>query len=100
MAYTICQDRVDWVDMRRFGEKLRILRLRQGLSVRELTSALGYTGHGYIYDIEIGKKKPNVEFVLRVADLFQVTTDQLLRDEIEIETGVGFTSEANDKSQK
>lgn len=84
MAYTICQDRVGWVDMQRFGEKLRTLRLQRDMSVRELTKALGYTGHGYIYDIETGKKKPNVEFVLRVADLFHVTTDQLLRDELEI----------------
>jgi transcriptional regulator with XRE-family HTH domain len=84
--------------MQRFGEKLRTLRQRRGMSVRELTSALGYTGHGYIYDIEIGKKKPNVEFVLRVADLFEVTTDQLLRDGLEIETAAGSTREANDQS--
>jgi transcriptional regulator with XRE-family HTH domain len=77
--------------MQRFGEKLRALRQRRGMSVRELTSALGYKGHGYIYDIEIGKKKPNVEFVVRVADLFEVTTDQLLRDELEVD-------EANDQS--
>ncbi len=75
--------------MHRFGEKLRTLRLRRGLSVRELTSALGYTGHGYVYDIEIGKKKPNVEFVLRVADLFQVTTDQLLRDHLDVDATNG-----------
>jgi transcriptional regulator with XRE-family HTH domain len=71
--------------MQRFGEKLRTLRLRHGISIRELTTALGYTGHGYIYDIERGKKKPNVEFVLRVADLFHVTTDQLIRDELELD---------------
>ena len=71
--------------MQRFGEKLRSLRLRQGMSIRELTRALGYTGHGYIYDIETGKKKPNVEFVLRVANLFHVTTDQLIRDELELD---------------
>ena len=71
--------------MQRFGEKLRALRIRHGLSVRELTAALGYTGHGYVYNVEIGLKKPNVEFVLRVADLFHVTTDQLIRDELELD---------------
>lgn len=70
--------------MQRFGEKLRTLRQWKGMSVRTLTSALGYTGHGYIYDIELGKKRPNVELVLRVADLFAVTTDQLLRDGLEV----------------
>jgi transcriptional regulator with XRE-family HTH domain len=81
--------------MQRFGEKLRTLRQRRGMSVRELTSALGYTGHGYIYDIEIGKKKPNVEFVLRVADLFNVTTDQLLRDAYDLDP-VPETAESQD----
>lgn len=71
--------------MQRFGEKLRTLRLQRGMSVRELTSALGYTGHGYVYNVEIGKRKPNVEFVLKVAQLFQVTTDQLLRDDLEMD---------------
>lgn len=71
--------------MQRFGEKLRTLRLHRGMSVRELTSALGYTGHGYVYNIEIGKKTPNVVFVLRVARLFNVTTDQLLKDELDLD---------------
>jgi DNA-binding XRE family transcriptional regulator len=64
------------------------------MSVRELTSALGYTGHGYVYNVETGKKKPNVEFVLKVAQLFNVTTDQLLWDDLEIEpTNAGVEGE-------
>ena len=80
--------------MQRFGEKLRTLRLQRRMSVRELTSALGYTGHGYVYNVETGKKKPNVEFVLKVAQLFNVTTDQLLWDDLEVEpTGTGAEGE-------
>lgn len=75
--------------MQRFGEKLRTLRLHRRMSVRELTSALGYTGHGYVYNIEIGKKMPNVEFVLKVARLFNVTTDQLLKDELDLDLASG-----------
>lgn len=71
--------------IRRFGEKLHILRSRRGMTVRELTRALGYTGYGYIHSIELGKGKPTVELALRIALLFSVTTDQLLRDELEIE---------------
>jgi transcriptional regulator with XRE-family HTH domain len=70
--------------MQRFGEKMRTLRMRRGLSVRALTKALGYTGHGYIYDIETGKKQPNAEFILRVANLFGVSTDALMRDELDL----------------
>ncbi len=70
--------------IRRFGEKLHTLRAQRGMTVRELTSALGYTGYGYIHGIEIGKNKPTAELVLRVALLFDVSTDQLLRDELEV----------------
>lgn len=71
-------------NMQRFGEKMRTLRMRHGMSIRQLTVALGYAGHGYVYDIETGKKKPNAEFILKVADLFDVTTDQLMRDTLDL----------------
>lgn len=68
----------------RFGEKLHILRMRRGMTVREMTAALGYSSYGYIHGIELVKSKPTVELVLRVAVLFNVTTDQLLRDKLEV----------------
>jgi transcriptional regulator with XRE-family HTH domain len=71
--------------MARFGEKLRTLRLQRGMTVRDLAAALGYRGHSHISDIEQGKREPRMGFVVKVADLFQVTTDQLLRDELEVE---------------
>ena len=54
------------------------------MTIMELTAALGYIGYGYIHAIETGKKKPTAELVLKAADLFEVTTDQLLRDELEL----------------
>ena len=71
--------------MQRFGEKLRVLRTSQDMTLKELAVALGLTAHGYISEIEAGKKKPTAEFVLKVSRFFKVTTDQLLKDEIEIE---------------
>jgi transcriptional regulator with XRE-family HTH domain len=71
--------------IQRFGEKLRALRTHGGLTLKELAQALGLVAHGYISELESGKKVPTVEFVLKVADLFGVTTDQLLRDELELE---------------
>jgi len=71
--------------MRRFGEKLRVLRTGRQITLKELASALGLTAHGYISEIESGKKKPTAEFVLKVALFFGVTTDQLLKDELNIE---------------
>ena len=71
--------------MQRFGEKLRVLRTNQDMTLKELAVALGLTAHGYISEIEAGKKKPTAEFVLKVSRFFEVTTDQLLKDEFEVE---------------
>jgi transcriptional regulator with XRE-family HTH domain len=75
--------------MQRFGEKLRLLRKRHGLTVRELAEALGYTVHSnsYISQIENGKQKPSLNFVTRTAQFFQVSLDQLSRDELELDLG-------------
>lgn len=71
--------------MQRFGEKLRALRTQHRMTLKELAITLGHTAHGHISEIESGKKKPTAEFVLNVARLFNVTTDQLLKDELELD---------------
>ena len=53
--------------------------------MQRLAQLVGLASHGYISELESGKKLPTVEFVLRVARLFDVTTDELLKDEIELE---------------
>jgi transcriptional regulator with XRE-family HTH domain len=70
--------------MQRFGEKLHTLRTERGLTLKELAQALGYTAHGHISELEAGKKMPTVQFVINVARLFNVTTDELLKDELEL----------------
>jgi transcriptional regulator with XRE-family HTH domain len=52
-----------------------------------LATALGYTIHSnsYISLIENGKQKPSLNFVLRAAQLFNVSADQLTHDELELE---------------
>ena len=72
--------------MQRFGEKLRLLRIRQGMTLREVAAALGQRSHSHIVQIEFGRRKPNVELVMKVAQLFHVTPDLLLRDELDIDT--------------
>jgi transcriptional regulator with XRE-family HTH domain len=71
--------------MQRFGEKMRALRTKHGMSVRELADALEYRGHSRISEIETGKRKPTADFVFKVARLFNVSTDQLLDDALEVE---------------
>ncbi len=70
--------------MKNFGSKLQELRTHRGMTLVELAQALGYTTHSYLSEIESGKKQPTVELVLGVARLFGVTTDELLKDEIEL----------------
>jgi len=71
--------------MKRFGEKLRRLRKHHHLTLQQLARELGYTAHSHISQIESGKKKPTAEFVLKVSVLFDVTTDQLLKDELDLD---------------
>ena len=71
--------------MRRFGEKLRTLRKRQGLTLQELSHTLGHADHTYLSRVENGKKTPSIELVLIIAQMFDVTTDELLKDDLEVE---------------
>jgi transcriptional regulator with XRE-family HTH domain len=82
--------------MQRFGEKLRVLRIQRGMTQRELARALGYVTSGYISEVETDKKKPSLDLVLKVAQLFQVTTDQLTRDDLELGIDTGLTPGVDD----
>ncbi|MFV9505667.1 MAG: helix-turn-helix domain-containing protein [Oscillochloridaceae bacterium umkhey_bin13] len=70
--------------MQRFGAKLRTLRQRHGLTMRDLADQLGLGSHGYIGDLESGRRQPSLELAVKVADLFGVPLDQLARDDVEI----------------
>ena len=70
--------------MERFGEKLRILRNRQSLSLRQLSNVLEVS-HSYIAKMERGEKIPNVAMVLRISQIFDVSTDMLIKDELKLE---------------
>jgi transcriptional regulator with XRE-family HTH domain len=70
--------------MQRFGEKLRILRKQRGMTLQELANTLGYVAHGHLSEIETGKRIPKVDFVLKVAQLFDVSMDVLTRDDVEL----------------
>ena len=71
--------------MQRFGEKLRLLRKHRKMTLKELAEAIGYTSHSYISEVETGKLQPSLELALKVSRLFDVSLDQLLKDELEIE---------------
>jgi len=70
--------------VKRIGEKLRALRLRHGYTTRQLAGLLE-TSNSFITQVEKGKTNPSTHLVLKMADLFDVTTDQLMRDELELD---------------
>jgi len=70
--------------MQRFGEKLRTLRKRRGMTLRELASALA-TSSGYISGLESGHRKPSLELGERIAELFNVSLDQLAKDSLDLD---------------
>ncbi len=70
--------------IKRFGKKVHTLRTQRGMTLQELAQALGLKSHGYISELEAGKKLPTVDFVLQVARYFDVTTDELLKDDVKL----------------
>ena len=67
----------------RFGEKLMALRRDRGWTIQRLADRLGYKSRGYLSEVESGKKRPSLDLVVGISRTFGVTTDSLLKDELE-----------------
>lgn len=61
-----------------FSEKLKALRLKNGLTQDELGEKL-YLSRTSISYYEQGKFEPNIETIIAISDLFNITTDELLK---------------------
>lgn len=61
-----------------FPEKLKALRLKNRLTQDELGEKL-YLSRTSISNYEIGKNEPNIETIIAISDLFNITTDELLK---------------------
>src|SRR5436190_19730014 len=62
------------------GPRLRAVRLRQGIGLRELARRLDLSP-SLISQIETGKIRPSVRTLYALASEFGVTTDELLFDQ-------------------
>lgn len=61
----------------KFNENLRLARERKGLSQKELAETIGVAKSTYsLY--ESGNREPNVQTIRRIADVLNVSTDELL----------------------
>ena len=72
------------------GEKLRHLRAHYQLTQMDVAQRLQLESHSHIAKLETGKTTPSLGFILRVAALFGVSTDYLLRDTIPVEATSTF----------
>ena len=68
----------------RLGEKLRTLRKRRGLTRQQLAEVFGYRSGTYVTLLENNKRKPSPQLIVEIAQYFGVSTDALLRDELEV----------------
>ena len=74
--------------LRLFGDKLRYLRRQHRLTQTDLSRHLDLASQAYISDLEAGRKIPSLDLVVRIVDLFSVTSDYLLRDAIPVDSQV------------
>ncbi|MCR5450666.1 MAG: helix-turn-helix transcriptional regulator [Solobacterium sp.] len=64
-----------------FGEKLKKIREAHNLSQDELGERLGVSGKT-VSSWEINRTEPNMGNVQKIADMFSVTTDSLIRENV------------------
>lgn len=64
-------------DIMSFGKKLRSLREEKRLSQVELSKKLNITSQA-LSQYELGKRIPDAEMIIRIADFFDVSVDYLL----------------------
>jgi transcriptional regulator with XRE-family HTH domain len=69
--------------MERIGEKLKTLRLQHGLTTRQLAKVLEIS-QAQISRIENGLRQPSGDFIVRMADFFNVSLEKLMRDELDL----------------
>ena len=61
----------------RFNENLKIARERKGLSQKDIADGIGVAKSTYsLY--ESGNREPNVQTIKKIADLLNVSADELL----------------------
>ena len=70
--------------MEKFGEKLRTLRQQSGMSQKQVGDSLEVS-RPYVAKMEKGEKIPNVAMVVKIARLFDVSVDQLVKDELDLD---------------
>lgn len=69
--------------LQNFGQKLRTLRQRKGLTLQALGDMLDVS-HQFISKLEQGKKYPHAVILVKLSQIFNVSVDVLVKDELEL----------------
>ena len=69
--------------MEKFGIKLYYLRKQKKLSQQKLGEMLDVSG-SHIGAMERNEKMPNAPMILKIAAIFDVTTDELMKDDLDL----------------
>ena len=69
------------MSIQRFGEKLRALRQRRGLSQQKLADELGFS-RIHLHHLEVGKRNPHAVLLVRISQIFAVPVDALVKVEL------------------
>lgn len=78
-AHRLVGEADTWSGEDSFGHRLRHLRSHHGLLQADLAERLPPYTQAHISLLELGGSAPSIDLVLRLAELFDVTTDYLLR---------------------
>jgi transcriptional regulator with XRE-family HTH domain len=79
---------------RLFGEKLRYLRRQSGITQGELARRLSLASYTHISRLEVDRRTPSLDLVVRIAAVFHQPTDYLLRDAIAVEAATPSSFDA------
>ena len=69
---------IPMVDMGETGKRIKELRERSGLSVREVQNFLGLEAPQSIYHWQNGKTLPSVDHLIALSKLFGVSVEEIL----------------------
>lgn len=63
--------------MNKFAENLKIYRTINGIAQKDLAKVLGVT-QSVVSKMEIGIQEPTLDILIKIADFFEISTDELL----------------------